>query len=596
MTTRMTRAQAAAMQETQSQEGGLDTSLHEQNSTLSIKGEEKEIATPEGPVDDFRQSTRSTKSKKGSKRGKKNFELASEEMHVDEVATDLQGLSMGSPDLSNLSDFGSSTTNRVPSGGKTPMLVSVDENAEHARPGSPEMDFSTSILKPKSQAKQLLAKEKMGMRSSSNKENVQPGSPAAVVASPATNAVRRDVADNVPIGSPEVEQANEAGGEAAAKADQILEAEAQNTDSHDQSTPILEAAQDESTAVIAASVPTTEMAASNSTNKIRSDAMKSPITNKTETGSAMPTASRTKASVAGANATRKSSANTSRPRIASGELEIPHSKPRPISMSFPTPPPPPKSSKPATKSTFALPGEAVAAKLKAAKEARLARAGSSTAAPSATTTTSRTPSLTSTRPSITKKPVAATQPPVEAKKPAFKARPAPNMSAPSTTVRQTKASQARESLMNGGSISGLKRTTSVREPTKPRASLATSERRASVMPPPKSSLVSGPRPTPAAARARPQSMIVSRPSAVMDPSRRQSVAAPTGAGTTKGKEVFRRAAVEQAEVERKRKEKEESARKAREEAARRGREASKAWAEKRKSKVVEAKQVITSSV
>jgi hypothetical protein len=53
--------------------------------------------------------------------------------------------------------------------------------------------------------------------------------------------------------------------------------------------------------------------------------------------------------------------------------KIPHSKPRPMSMSFPTPPPPPKSTKATTQATFQLPGEAIAAKLKADKEARLQR-------------------------------------------------------------------------------------------------------------------------------------------------------------------------------------------------------------------------------
>ncbi|KAI4847845.1 hypothetical protein E4T44_04280 [Aureobasidium sp. EXF-8845] len=53
--------------------------------------------------------------------------------------------------------------------------------------------------------------------------------------------------------------------------------------------------------------------------------------------------------------------------------KIPHSKPRPMSMSFPTPPPPPRSTKAATQATFQLPGEAIAAKLKADKEARLLR-------------------------------------------------------------------------------------------------------------------------------------------------------------------------------------------------------------------------------
>lgn len=49
------------------------------------------------------------------------------------------------------------------------------------------------------------------------------------------------------------------------------------------------------------------------------------------------------------------------------------SRRRPISMHFPTPPPPAKSAKAPTKSTFTLPGEAVAAKLKAAREERLKR-------------------------------------------------------------------------------------------------------------------------------------------------------------------------------------------------------------------------------
>ena len=49
---------------------------------------------------------------------------------------------------------------------------------------------------------------------------------------------------------------------------------------------------------------------------------------------------------------------------------IPHSKPRPVSLSFPTPPPAARSSKAPTKSSFQLPGEAVAAKLKAAREER----------------------------------------------------------------------------------------------------------------------------------------------------------------------------------------------------------------------------------
>jgi hypothetical protein len=48
-------------------------------------------------------------------------------------------------------------------------------------------------------------------------------------------------------------------------------------------------------------------------------------------------------------------------------------KRRPISMQFPTPPPPPKSKKPTTTSNFTLPGEAVAAKLKASRVERQKR-------------------------------------------------------------------------------------------------------------------------------------------------------------------------------------------------------------------------------
>ena len=52
---------------------------------------------------------------------------------------------------------------------------------------------------------------------------------------------------------------------------------------------------------------------------------------------------------------------------------IPHSKPRAIGLSFPAPPPPAKSTKPPTKSTFVLPGEAFQRKFKAQKEERQKR-------------------------------------------------------------------------------------------------------------------------------------------------------------------------------------------------------------------------------
>ncbi|KAK3076657.1 hypothetical protein LTS18_012416, partial [Coniosporium uncinatum] len=89
---------------------------------------------------------------------------------------------------------------------------------------------------------------------------------------------------------------------------------------------------------------------------------------------------------------------------------------RPISLHFPTPPPPPKSTKAPTKSNFQLPGEAVAAKLKAAKEERQKREEEEAA-----------------------------------KKKEIKARPAPKTSAPfNVATKPTAASRARESLMTTG--------------------------------------------------------------------------------------------------------------------------------------------------
>ncbi|KAF2864108.1 hypothetical protein K470DRAFT_267595 [Piedraia hortae CBS 480.64] len=105
------------------------------------------------------------------------------------------------------------------------------------------------------------------------------------------------------------------------------------------------------------------------------------------------------------------------------KVEIPHSKPRPISISFPTPPPPPKSSKPPTKSNFQLPGEAVAAKLKAAREARLLAVQEE-----------------------------------EKDKKTFKARPVPKSLSRAPTVKGTAKSRARESILAGGSSGPLDQT------------------------------------------------------------------------------------------------------------------------------------------
>ncbi|KAF2809631.1 uncharacterized protein BDZ99DRAFT_463416 [Mytilinidion resinicola] len=260
-----------------------------------------------------------------------------------------------------------------------------------------------------------------------------------------------------------------------------------------------------------------------------------------------------------------SKANEPKPKAASGEVTgYLASKRRPISVSFPTPPPPPKSTKPPTKSTFQLPGEAVAARLKAQREERQKREEEEAA-----------------------------------KKPTFKARPAPVRKAPAL-VKQTAASKARESLMQGGSTEekendptnaiSLKRTSSTTTATsaKRQSTLITNTKS-------QSSLLSGTHtPTnPAEKRERPAFNLSTANTAVK---RVSSIGGPTipplhkpamtpadvATQRLKGREVFNRDKMENQERERIRREKEDAAKRARAEAAERGRIASREWAEKQK--------------
>jgi len=90
--------------------------------------------------------------KKGPRRGKKNS-LANVYINIDNAQP-------GQPD---------STEGEV----LTKIVAADDVNRDNQ--SSPEpISQSQNVLKPKSQAKQLLAKEKNNMRSTSNKENVQP--------------------------------------------------------------------------------------------------------------------------------------------------------------------------------------------------------------------------------------------------------------------------------------------------------------------------------------------------------------------------------------------------------------------------------------
>lgn len=237
------------------------------------------------------------------------------------------------------------------------------------------------------------------------------------------------------------------------------------------------------------------------------------------------------------------------------ETVIPHSKPRPVSLSFPTPPPPTKSTKATTQSTFQLPGEAVAAKLKAAREARLARE--------------------------------AEEAEKKEKKVAFKARPAPKSTTEAPSVRQTNASRARESIMTGKPVPAPTAAATKSHKRSNTVAVSTADRPRTVS----KDTTSKPTTSFAASTAtRP------RPStSLANISKVRSSLSTTGqrvpsSGTSKGKEVFARAANAKATAEREKTEKEAAAKRARAEAAERGRVASREWAEKRRLKMEGAKK------
>ncbi|KAK5171416.1 uncharacterized protein LTR77_004560 [Saxophila tyrrhenica] len=242
------------------------------------------------------------------------------------------------------------------------------------------------------------------------------------------------------------------------------------------------------------------------------------------------------------------------PECEKKEVVIPHSKTRPISMSFPTPPPPPKSRKAPTQSTFQLPGEAVAAKLKAAREARQQKEAQE-----------------------------------EEKKPAFKARPVPAGLSKAPSVRQTNASKARESVMNGKDFKMLttaasaahKRANSVAT-TKPTATTSRVVSRETK--PTTASMTTRPRPSTSLANlSKPRSS--TGPAATTTTTQRvTSSGSATGKGTTKGKEVFNRAAVAKANADKEKAEREAAVKKAKADAAERSRQASREFAEKQRAR------------
>jgi hypothetical protein len=230
------------------------------------------------------------------------------------------------------------------------------------------------------------------------------------------------------------------------------------------------------------------------------------------------------------------------------EVIIPHSKPRPMSMAFPAPAPLLKSTKAPTQSTFQLPGEVVAAKLKAAKEARLAKEAE------------------------------------ESKKKPFKARPVPASLSKAPAVRQTNSSIAREQRISGKPIelvNGIHRPMSVAD--------SHHSRSASVSRPfPPKSAVNAPSQlrSSTAMAFNLDSSSNSRPPSVAQSNRSGAGGSSGNAIISKGKEVYNRPAQLLAAAEQERREKEEATKKARAEAAARSRALSREWAEKQKAKKV----------
>ncbi|KIW05344.1 uncharacterized protein PV09_03862 [Verruconis gallopava] len=242
-------------------------------------------------------------------------------------------------------------------------------------------------------------------------------------------------------------------------------------------------------------------------------------------------------------------------------------KRRPISIHFPTPPPPPKSKKAPTTSNFVLPGEAIAAKLKAQRAERQKR-GEEEAA----------------------------------KRREFKARPVPTIKPKPVEVKQTAASRARLGLEpEKDNASGLKRSATVTGATS-----STSKRNSSVASK-RSSVIGAPKPSTAATATtststaqKRSSLVASKPvigtkprptpvAPASHPAPRSVSASEAAAQRLKGKEVYNRDKVEKEARERAQREKDEAIKRARAEAAERGRQASREWAEKQKRIALEKK-------
>ena len=271
------------------------------------------------------------------------------------------------------------------------------------------------------------------------------------------------------------------------------------------------------------------------------------------------------------NSPLKTQPNLAKKRVTSGTL----STSRPAFV-------PVKSSKPATKATFALPGEAIQAKLKAQREER------------------------------------AKQEDEDKDKKTFKARPAPSRtSRPSVLPRENKASLARKSsALTADGQTENKENVEPKAPPKARPSVAalsdsntldvkkrrteggssisanSAARRTIGSAPltastkklsPTAQPSIAPRPAPRASFA-PRVASLTKPTKT-SPQSPDTTTQPKVLAKVSGKEVYARTKLEREREEKEKRDKEEAAKKARAEAAERGRQASREWAEKQKRKV-----------
>ncbi|ELR08671.1 hypothetical protein GMDG_03357 [Pseudogymnoascus destructans 20631-21] len=265
---------------------------------------------------------------------------------------------------------------------------------------------------------------------------------------------------------------------------------------------------------------------------------------------------------------------------------------RPVSLMPPKEPI--KSTKPPTRSTFELPGEAISRKLKEQREARIAQRQSSVSSdstPPIVSAKAMAPKVKSTkapsRPTFelpgealsrkkreTYEACLKLREEEEKKRREFKAKPVRKSIAPSMQPRQTAASLARRSIMN---------------PEDAGEGLVVSKRR---------SVIGVSRPSLTAQNLANTSASRTRVTAhggghmtttAMSDSSQRSSSVPALVQKLSGRDIYKRDARALEGAERERKEKEAAAKKAREEAAEKGRQASREWATKQRRKMMEGK-------